>query len=348
MKTRYRIVDKNERMIFCNLNDSDARIISELQTSSKKFLSGKVRAGVVDNEKYMVYAFTESKDYIKSSSIFKTELNVILNSASILKEIIEESSKKQNKNTSRLIHNLTSINAHNIQEFYSLVPQECVSQKKMDEQLKYVQSVIKKDPKEAATALLKMAKNNTAMKVEFSVFKKLFDSTPHLQPRTHNVHKVLMNIFYLFFSDFTDKEVQVNVGDKDTYSAYFDYESIQVALYHVIENAAKYTKPSSTMEVKLSNHQGKIKICFEMISIQIQQDEIDTIFNEGFSGDIAKKTGKSGDGIGMSMAKQLIELNQGSLSVEPCLDSVENVMGITYQKNVFSMLLPIKNKRKRF
>ncbi len=267
-------------------------------------------------------------------------MNCILNSTHVIQSIIDESEQAQNKSTRRLIHNLTSLNAHNIQEFYSLVPQENVS-RKMGKQVKYVKSIVEEEPEETALSLLKMAKNNAAMKVEFSVFKKLFDVNPDLRATNHNVHKVLMNVFYLFFPDFTDKEVNVVVGDNNNrYMAYYYYESIHVALYHIIENAAKYIKPKTTLNVRITNQNEMSEIVFDMYSTQIKAEEVELIFEEGISGKVASQHGKSGDGIGMSRAKNILELNRGTLSVKPYPDTTETVMGFIFQRNVFTIKLP--------
>jgi signal transduction histidine kinase len=211
----------------------------------------------------------------------------------------------------------------------------------MGDQISFVEGIVKDEPKETALALLKIAKNNAAMKVEFSVFKKLFDSNPDLQKREHNVHKVLMNVFYLFFPDFTDKNVKVIVGDNyNKYTAFFDYESLHVALYHIVENAAKYIRPNTTLTVSINNHIGLSEIIMDMISIEIKQDEKNRIFDEGVSGYLACKIGKAGAGIGMSRAKKIIELNSGSIAVKPYPETAEVTMGFTFQRNVFTIELP--------
>lgn len=347
MDIRYRLTKSDSTIVFCNLNATDLSILHEVKSQSNKFHNGSTRAGTLANNKYKVAAFTKNKKYLSSSKIFKTELACILNSMDTINKIIEESESGSNKSTSRLIHNLTSLNAHNIQEFYSLVPQENVS-KKMGKQVSYVRQIVEKEPKETALALLKMAKNNAAMKVEFSVFKKLFAPDPDLRATNHNVHKVLMNIFYLFFADFTDKDVKVIVGDGDNnkYTAYFDYESIHVALYHMIENAAKYIKQNTTLSVGIINKADCLDIVLDMTSTLIKPEETEIIFEEGFSGKLAHQTGKSGDGIGLSRAKKILELNGGSLSVDPHFDTAEVVMGVTFQRNIFIMTLPLRKNSK--
>ena len=346
MDIRYRLTKSNNAIVFCNLQANDLSILHEVKSQSNKYHNGSTRAGTLANDKYTVVAFTQNKKHLSSSKIFKTELACILNSMDTVNKIIEESESSSNKSISRLIHNLTSLNAHNIQEFYSLVPQENVS-KKMGKQVSYVRQIVQKEPNEAALVLLKMAKNNAAMKVEFSVFKKLFASNPDLRATNHNVHKVLMNIFYLFFADFTDKDVKVIVGDSDNkYTAYFDYESIHVALYHMIENAAKYIKQNTTFNVAITNNADYLDIALDMISTQILPEETEIIFEEGFSGKLAHQTGKSGDGIGLSRAKKILELNGGSLCVDPHFNTAEVLMGVTFQRNIFTMTLPCRKNSK--
>ncbi len=123
---------------------------------------------------------------------------------------------------------------------------------------------------------------------------------------------------------------------------YIDYESIHVALYHLIENAAKYIRPDTIFHVKMKSMLGKTEITMDMTSTEIADCEVNRIFEEGVSGDLAVRTGKSGDGIGLSRAKKIVELNQGTLSVTPYPDTSVIFMGVTYQRNVFTINLPRK------
>ncbi len=345
MNIRYLIINKEGKEIFNNLTQEEFLLIKKVATSnSQKTPNGRYRFGVISNVNFHVYALTSDKNYLKSSQKFKTELDVIINSTKVIDEIIESTNTLRNNSTRRLIHNLTTLNAHNIQEIYSLIPQENVS-KQMGDQITFVEEIVKNDPKETALTLLKIAKNNAAMKAEFSVFKKLFDCDPDLQKREHNVHKVLMNVFYLFFPDFTDKNVKVTIGDNNNkYIAFFDYESLHVALYHLIENAAKYIKQNTTLTVGINNYEEMSEIIFDMISIEITQSEKTKIFEEGVSGYIATQIGKSGLGIGMSRAKKIIELNSGSIEVRTYPETMENIMGVKFQKNEFIIKLP-RNKK---
>src|SRR5690606_12409813 len=98
--------------------------------------------------------------------------------------------------------------------------------------------------------------------------------------------------------DFTNNKVYVEV-DEFHGKVKIDYETIQVAIYHLIGNAAKYTKPDSTVNIKFSEGNEDIKVLFIMKSIHIETSEKEKIFNEGYSGINSKKMMKHGDGIGM-------------------------------------------------
>lgn len=335
---RYRLLNSNGDVIFCNLLYSEIEKINKIDVKSQ--LLGSVRAGKFISNKGIVYAFSKEKCFIKSSSKFKTTAEVILNSLEMLEVIIEKAKSELNKSTSRLIHNLTSHNAHNIQEIYSLIPQDGVS-KKMGKQISFVEKIVLNESKETAIALLRIAKNNAAMKSEFSVFRKLFEKNPNLQKRNHNVHKVLMNIIYLFFPDFTDKNVKVVVGENSE-MAFFDYDVLHVAFYHIIENAAKYIKPNSEFGITIEKGIKCAEIHMDMTSIEIGKNEKHKIFEEGFSGALATKLGKAGEGIGMSRVKRIMDLSSGSVEINPQENTTEKVMGITYQRNVFVIKLPSK------
>lgn len=338
MKVRHRIIDPYNKIIFCNLLPKEIALLENVKTPSCKFDNGRGRYGLANTELGSVFGFTNDKDLIASSSKFKTKLDALASTLETVKNIISESNEKHNTNTRRLIHNLTSLNAHNIQEIYSIVPQEVIS-RRTGTHVEFVKGIIQKEPRDTALALLRIAKNNAAMKADFSVFKKLFTSNPVLDPKYHNTHKVLMNIFYLFFPDFTEKEVKVKICE-NSLTAFFDYESFHVALYHMIENATKYIKPKPTLEVSIHDNSAYTSVEMDMISTAISENEKRSIFEEGVSGEIPKKLGKSGDGVGLDRVKKIIELNNGFIELTTHPDSSELILGIPYQRNVFSIHLP--------
>src|SRR5688500_10957181 len=99
----------------------------------------------------------------KTTKLFKEKLQALSYAFKDLiipkKEIEEGIRKVEQQKVNRLVHNLTSINAHNIQGIYDLVPQEILASN-WKNQLEYIEKEIKKSTKKAAMMFLRMAKHN--------------------------------------------------------------------------------------------------------------------------------------------------------------------------------------------
>ena len=339
---RYRLVNYQERKIFCNLKKEDISEIEYLTINSKKINDGKTRAGkLIDNRNNYIYAFTNEKAYIQSTKKFNTILHALLSSIDYINEAVKDEVKSHNQAINRLLHNLITLNAQNVQELDVIFPQEDISRKINNKQITYIEKIVSSKSKEVSLFLLKQAKNNTSMKAEFSVFQMLYDDNTRLQISSHNVHRVIMNILYTFFPDFTDKNVNVVLTDS-TYKARFDYKSFHVVLYHLLDNATKYIKPKSKFLIHINKLNKSVSVEMEMISLIIKDDEKKIIFEEGYSGYEPKKIGRNGQGIGLSIVKKILELNHGRIEIFTDKNSTEDLMGCEYQKNKFIIYLPIK------
>lgn len=301
---------------------------------------GKRRQGKITNNKGTTFLC----DQTKTTKLFRDKLEGLsyaYHDLIILKSTIESETKQiELKRLNRLVHNLTSINAHNIQELYDLVPQDILSTN-YKIQLDFLQKEIRRDPKKAALMFIRIAKHNIHMKSEFSIYKKLDRNDAVLELSSHPIKKVILNILHTFFVDFTSNEIYVSVAEYNG-RVKIDYESIQVALYHLIENASKYTMPNSNIEISFSEIGNKVNISFKMRSLHISIDELEKIFEEGYSGKAACNSQLNGDGIGMWQINQMVKLNNGEVSIK-CGQETLKINGIPYADNEIILTLDNSN-----
>jgi hypothetical protein len=339
---RYRLVSVKGEVIFSNLNDDEIGLIPRMKDKSSVFIVNNVkyRAACANTPEGNVFLSSCDQDYLRSSRRFNASLDVVKNIVGYISVFYSGSRNRINEDTKRLLHNLISLNAHIIQEIYSLVPQDDLANKQSGH-LAMVENIIKSNTKDVAIAVLRILKSSASMKTEFSVFNKLFNDNPNLRRSSHEVHKVLMNVFYLFFSDFTDKGVLVDVRPSKL-KATFDYELVHVALYYIIENTAKYILPNTKLIVTCEDAVATVLISFRMKSIQVKENEVDAIFEDGYSGEVPRKTGQSGKGIGMNRVAKIIDLNAGKIVFFPDFSSVESIRGVPYQDNIIMLYLPKK------
>ncbi|MBN2680046.1 MAG: ATP-binding protein, partial [Acidithiobacillaceae bacterium] len=81
-------------------------------------------------------------------------------------------------------------------------------------------------------------------------------------------------------------------------------------------------------------------ISINAFSLAINEDEVDKIFGDGYSGKVPSQLRKSGSGIGLFVANKLINANGGKLSVIRDKGETHTVIGIKYQENEFMIKLP--------
>lgn len=271
----------------------------------------------------------------KTTKLFKGKIEMLCYAYPDIRIPIEEIKMLEQRKVNRLVHNLTSINAHNIQEIYDLVPQDVLAQN-WKTQLIFIKEEILKDPEKAALMFLRIAKHNTHMKSEFSIYKKIEkDENSQLEIRQHKLRNVLLNTLHTFFSDFTKRDVYVEVTDF-FYQLWFDYETIQVALYHLIENISKYTFPKSKVIVTTMEDSEYVILQFDMTSAFVSEEEKEEVMKEGVSGIMARRMGAQGDGIGMWRINQMMEINNGKFEVNfgPIKTSK---MGFDFAQNIFKL-----------
>ena len=78
-----------------------------------------------------------------------------------------------------------------------------------------------------------------------------------------------------------------------------DYPTISVILGHLWNNAIKYVHPNSTLDINFQSNGKHLVTKIKMFSLKIENEEIEDIYQEGYSGKWAKMISKEGHGIGI-------------------------------------------------
>ena len=338
-----RIVGNNNNLIYSTIDDRCMDCINSYclngYASHLCELDNKVkRLGYFKTNYGIAYACSENSNTTKN---FKLEVETLAVGIKYLESakraIVEATIKDEQERVHRLIHNLKSLNAHCIQELYSIVPQHLLM-RNISKTLDIVQNTIENHSRDAAKGFLRIAKYNTGVKAEFSIYDKLLNNNVRLNPQYHNIRDVLMIVLHMFFGDFTDNGVYVEV-DNYYEKAYMDFESIHVALYHIIENSTKYVCPNTKVEVHFRLDGKNNVITFSMRSLYLYPDDIKNIFNDGYSGILAKQIGKAGHGLGMYRAKQLLLKNNSTIEFVPGT-IIYKKDGIDYADNMIIVKIP--------
>lgn len=351
LSTHCLLTDQQGSLIYSTINPECNRCIAECGSHNELTQScgipGKRRRGIKLTDYGQAFLCSNQPEHTESSKSFKKELDFCAQMIERFTLIKQELSNQEAKKTNRLFHNLVSINAHTIQELYALVSQDDLSTSpSFKEQVEIVKKKLSSDLHSSAVAFLKVLKNETSLKSEFSVYSKLYDPNPVLRFARHSIHKVILNVANLFFQDFADKGIRLIIFPSDI-KLKLDYDSIQVALFHLFDNASKYSEANSEIKVLFHELEHEIRIEIIMSSLFIGPDETIRIFEEGFSGEQPKIIKSAGKGIGMGLTRELLNLNDAVITVIPGKDKRSPISkltpkGVTYTTNSFIIIFGSK------
>ncbi|MCH5228635.1 MAG: substrate-binding domain-containing protein [Muribaculaceae bacterium] len=107
-----------------------------------------------------------------------------------------------------------------------------------------------------------------------------------------------------------------------------DPEKIERVFFNLISNAMKYSPDNSTITIKYYIENGKLVLKVEDEGEGISKEDMGQIFDRFFQVDRVRP---HGSGIGLSLAKALVELHGGSIEVESEL----------HKGSIFTVILPL-------
>jgi signal transduction histidine kinase/ligand-binding sensor domain-containing protein/CheY-like chemotaxis protein/AraC-like DNA-binding protein len=96
----------------------------------------------------------------------------------------------------------------------------------------------------------------------------------------------------------------------------FDPEHLETILYNLLSNAAKFTETGGSVAVEVRELDGWAEITVRDTGIGIRPEETSRIFERFHQSDASPTRRFAGTGIGLALAKELVEMHEGSITVE--------------------------------
>ena len=150
-----------------------------------------------------------------------------------------------------------------------------------------------------------------------------------LSPKLIDVDSIVRDTVELFEPLAKDKHLSMVYQTKVSKELMLDYATVKTILNNLVSNAIKYSN-SGVISIKAFNDKDKLTLIVQDEGIGISKDDIPLIYDRFFQVDRSRSK-KLGTGLGLSIVKRMVELNNGSISVE-------SDQGIG---SVFTVVLPI-------
>ena len=91
---------------------------------------------------------------------------------------------------------------------------------------------------------------------------------------------------------------------------------------NLLRNASYYSLPDSTVEIAGRIEAGKIVLIFSNAGKNIPQEKLDRIFEQFFRLDSSRATRTGGAGLGLAIAKEIVELHGGTIRADSTEDRI--------------------------
>lgn len=109
--------------------------------------------------------------------------------------------------------------------------------------------------------------------------------------------------------------LEYNVAEKGQYNITADKEKLKQVVMNIVDNSVKYT-PQGKIMVNLESDNKKIKLTIKDTGIGISKDVIPKLFSKFSRATNANKTNIRGTGLGLFIAKEIVNAHKGKVWVE--------------------------------
>lgn len=163
---------------------------------------------------------------------------------------------------------------------------------------------------------------NNASSLLFNLLNWSKSQMQNLEPKPElfNIQEVFHTKIALVEQKVEDKRI-VLIDESQRDFVYADRSMIEIVIQNLITNAVKFSRTGDVITISNINVNGKALICVEDTGVGIAKENIDKLFAAHKNFTTAGTKNEKGTGLGLTIAKDLVELNNGRIWVE----STQNV-----------------------
>lgn len=158
---------------------------------------------------------------------------------------------------------------------------------------------------------------------EFFEIARFNLSTITLQYSRINLTRLLEQLIYEFKPMTQEKNLSCRLSISDDVMLRCDAEKIQRVFDNLLRNAVIYSFENTNIDIVAVEQAGKLKIKFINLGDTIPEEKLDRIFEQFYRLDAARSAKSGGAGLGLAIAKQIIELHGGSITAKSEREKIE-------------------------
>lgn len=148
---------------------------------------------------------------------------------------------------------------------------------------------------------------------ELVKLSRLENSMIQIKPEKYSIKKTISEAVSRIYIQANSKNMEILVDMENDIETPHDHKWTAEALVNILENAVKYSKPMTAIHIRVECLASNVLIQVEDEGIGIPEGEVHEIFQRFYRGSNAKKVVKEGAGVGLYLARSIVEQQGGTI-----------------------------------
>ena len=105
-----------------------------------------------------------------------------------------------------------------------------------------------------------------------------------------------------------ERGIEIKFTADKKYKVKTDPSMLEVILENLISNSIKYSNGSKEIDICLESNENNVMCSVKDYGIGMKEEQVSRIFDRFYRSDEARKTGHTGNGIGLAIVKRLADI----------------------------------------
>lgn len=158
---------------------------------------------------------------------------------------------------------------------------------------------------------------------EFFEIAKYNLSNITLQYSRISLKRLLEMLLYEFQPMLREKKLNCNLIMPEDIMIRCDANKIQRVFDNLLKNAVIYSFEGTDIDIKVAGQGGNVEIVFINHGNTIPEEKLEQLFEQFYRLDVSRSTSGGGAGLGLAIAKQIVELHNGTITAKSEKEMVE-------------------------
>ncbi|WP_448567211.1 hybrid sensor histidine kinase/response regulator transcription factor [Thalassotalea ganghwensis] len=181
-----------------------------------------------------------------------------------------------------------------------------------------IERLIKKSNDQQDIRLLQLVSKNTKKLqrlIEQFVNISKVETTKHLERKPYDISSIIKSIVSSFEYAFLEKNLSLKLSLAEGAIVDLVEDSFEMIFINVLSNAVKYTQPGGEIYIHVECKDTVI-IIIEDSGIGIDKGNLEKVFTPFFRIHSATNQHVEGSGIGLTVVKELVDINEGRITIQ--------------------------------